>query len=352
MKKRTIVLIIIIIGVLALVKIVFLSPKQKQANGPQAGKQQAAVIRIAVVRKAELDNVITASGNVLANEEVILKPEVAGKIIKLAIKEGAEVKKGELLVKINDADLQAQYLKQAAVQKLNDEKEADLKSLLGIKGISQEEYDAALSNVHQSKADMAMTQAMIDKTEIHAPFDGVIGLRNVSEGNYVSQSDIIASIQQLNPVKIDFSIPEKYSNQVHINDTVLVTIEGTGKEYAGKVYAFDPKIDPATRSLKARALIDNAKREIFPGSFARVALVLRTNNSVTIPTMAVIPELRGQKAYVVKDGKAVSVPITIGIRTDTTVEVLSGLKAGDTVAVSGIMGLKPGVSVKIQQAKK
>src|SRR6202007_2592954 len=132
------------------------------------------------------------------------------------------------------------------VQKINEEKERDLKALLAVKGVSQEEYDLALSTVQQTKADIDLTRAQIDKTEIRAPFNGVIGLKNVSEGNNVSPSDIIASVQQIDPVKIDFSVPEKYTAAVHLNDTVMVTIEGTGRTYMGKVYAIDPKIDANT----------------------------------------------------------------------------------------------------------
>ena len=351
MKSKTLIIIISIIVVLALIKIYFLSPKQNKPAGT-AGAQPTALIRAVVVKRSELDNVITSSGSIMANEEVMLNPETAGKIISIQFKEGREVEKGQLLVKINDAELQATLEKQTSVQKIYEEKEHDLKELLAIKGVSQEEYDLALSVVQQGKADIDLTKAQIAKTEIRAPFNGIIGLKNVSEGDYVSSSDIIASIQQINPVKIDFSVPEKYSLQVHINDTVMVKISGTGRSYVGKVYAFDSKIDVATRTLKIRALIDNGKHEIFAGSYADVSLVLRSENSVVVPSMAVIAALRGQTTYLIQNGKANLIPITIGIRTDSSVEVLQGLKAGDTIATSGIMALKPGMDVKIQNLKK
>ncbi len=351
MKPKTLILIVVIIAALALIKIFFLSPKQAKPAGPQAGKGPVVAIKAVVAQSGNVENKLILSGTVLANEEAVLKPEVSGKIILMHINEGAEVEKGQLLVKINDADLQAQLAKQTAMQKINEEKERDLKALLAVKGVSQEEYDLALSTVQQSKADMDLTQAQIAKTEIRSPFNGVIGLKNVSEGNNVSPADIIASVQQLNPVKIDFSVPEKYTAVVHLNDTVLVTILGTGKTYVGKVYAIDPKIDAATRSLKIRAICENNKREIFPGSYAQVTLILKSENSVIIPTMAVIPDLHGQKTFVVRDGKAVSVQIETGIRNDTTIEVLKGLKVGDTIATEGIMALKPNVQVKIQGIK-
>jgi len=347
MKLKNAIIIIGLLVILTLIKIFFLTPKQNKASGKN-GSSPVALIRATVVKSSELDNTIISSGSIMANEEVVLNPEMAGKIISISFKEGREVKKGQLLVKINDADLQATLEKQIAVQKINEEKEHDLKELLAIKGVSQEEYDVALSIVQQGKADIDLSKAQISKTEIHAPFDGVIGLKSVSEGDFVSSADAIASIQQLNPAKIDFSVPEKYAAQVHVNDTVRVKVAGTGRVYIGKVYALDPKIDAATRALKVRALIDNSNHEIFAGAYAEVSLILRTDKSVVVPSMAVIAGLRGQTTYVVKNGKAVLTPITIGIRTDSTVEVLDGLKVGDTIATSGIMGLKPDIDVKIQ----
>ncbi|MEO8760508.1 MAG: efflux RND transporter periplasmic adaptor subunit [Bacteroidia bacterium] len=348
MKTKNIIIIISIIAALVLIKIFFLSAKQPKSAASQAGKGPVVTIKAVVLKGGNVENKLVLSGSVIANEEAILKPEVSGKIISMQINEGANVTQGQLLVKINDADLQAQLAKQQAMQKINEEKERDLKSLLGIKGVSQEEYDIALSTVQQTNADIDLTKAQIAKTEIRAPFNGVIGLKNVSVGNNVSPSDIIASVQQLDPIKIDFSVPEKYTSAVHLNDTVFITTQGTGRIYTGKIYAIDPKIDQTTRSLKIRAICDNAKHEIFPGSYAQVTLILQSDNSVIMPTMAVIPDLHGQKTYVIRDGKAVSVQIETGIRNDTTIEVTKGLKAGDTVATEGIMALKPGVQVKIQ----
>jgi membrane fusion protein (multidrug efflux system) len=351
MKPKTLILIVVIIVALVLLKVFYLSPKDKKADSKQA-KAPTALVRATIVKRSELDNVILSSGSVMANEEVMLNVETAGKIISLPLQEGKEVRKGELLAKVNDADLQATLEKQKAIQTINEEKERDLKALLAVKGVSQEEYDLALSTVQQGKADIDLTQAMIAKTEVRAPFNGRVGLKNISEGNYVSSADIIASVQQINPVKIDFSIPEKYSAQVHINDTVRVKIASTGRTYIGKVYAFDPKIDATTRALKVRALVDNSKYEIFAGSYAEVSLILRSENSVVVPSMAVIADLRGQTTYVLHNGVAKLIPITIGIRTDSSVEVLSGLTTGDTIATSGIMALKNGIGVKIQNLKK
>lgn len=356
MKKRTIIIIVIIIAVLVVIKVVFLK-KDDGTNGKGDNKdaqKKTAVTPVTVyIAKAEnVENNLYSSGSVLANEDVDLRPETGGKVTQILFKEGSMVHKGQLLVKINDADLQAQLKKLSLNYELAKVKEDRLKQLLDIKGVSQEDYDVAANDLQTISADMEYTRALIAKTEVHAPFDGIIGLKNVSEGSFVGTTDIIASLQQIDPVKVDYSVPEKYSSQVHLNDTIMISIEGTGVKHQGKVFAFDPKIDASTRALKVRALIDNKDHKILPGSFAQVTTVLKTENSVIIPTMGVIPNLRGQSAFVVHGGKANLTPIDIGIRTDSTVEVIKGLKAGDSIVTSGIMTLKTGMPVKIVQQGK
>jgi membrane fusion protein (multidrug efflux system) len=351
MKAKTLIILIVIIAILAVVKLVFLTPKQEQPGNGATAKAPVALVQAVAVKNAEVQNVITLAASLLANEEVELKPETAGKIIQLLITEGAKVQKGQLLVKINDANLQAQLKKMVVQQKLAEEKEQRLKQLLSIKGVSQDEYDVALTAFNAANADVELLKAQIMDTEVRAPFDGTVGLKNISVGSYVSTADIIATMQQLDPIKVDFTVPQKNAAQVHIGDTVMVHIEGQAKNFAARIYAFDPKIDPSTRSLKVRAQLNNGKFEVFPGSYAQVSLVLHSQRSVVIPSTAVIPDLRGQKTYVVKGGKANLVLIETGVRTDSTIEVTSGLITGDTVITSGIMGLKPGMQVKIQKIK-
>lgn len=353
MKARTWLLIILVVAALALIKLFLLDAKKPSGGASkQGGSQAPAVVNVIVVRSDRVESRLTVAGSVLANEEALLKPEAAGKIISLNVKEGTEVQRGQLLVKLNDAPLQAQLKKAQVQQTLAQERGERLKKLLEVRGVSQEEYDVAQTALNAAAADVELVKAQIEETEIRAPFSGIIGLRNVSEGSYVSNSDVIASIQQTDPVKIDFAVPEKYASQVHAGDTVLVAVEGTRKDYTAKVYAIDPKIDPATRSLRVRAICSNPKREIFPGAYARVTLVLRSASAPTLPTMAVIPDLRGQKAYVVKQGLAQPVKIETGARTDSTIEVISGINPGDSVITSGLLQIKPGSPVKIQELKK
>lgn len=353
MKNKTLIIIVVIVILLVAVKLLFLQKENTPVAGPGAKSKSGPATVIAYVTKSSvISNNIYSSGTVLANEEAALRPETAGKIISINFKEGTFVRKGQLLVKINDADLQAQLKKSTLNYSLAKQKEERIKGLLDIKGVSQEEYDVAFNQLQTIEADIDFTKAQIAKTEIRAPFDGIVGLKNISEGGYVNTTDVIATMQQTDPVKVDFSLPEKYSGIINIEDTVTVSLEGGGHLYTGEIYAIDPKIDQNTRSLKVRALVENKKHTIFPGSFAQVIISTESKNAVVVPSMAVIPDLRGEKTFLIHKGKADLVLISTGTRTDTTVEVLKGVNAGDTVITTGIMGLKPGTPVKIQSLKK
>lgn len=359
---RNIVIIACVIGALVFAKFKFFpsdTPKSAQArpatgggggasNVTGAGGGQPVAVSGYVVSPEELDNKIFATGSIIANEEVNLSPEISGKIVKLYFREGASVSRGQLLVKINDADLQAQMKKIEVQVKLAQEKEARFKQLLAIQGISQEEYDAVLNALNSLLADIQVIKAQIAKTEIRAPFDGVVGLKSVSEGSYVSPNATIAGIQQLNPIKIDFAVPEKYLGKVQTGNIITFSVEGLEESFKGKVYATEPKIDPNTRTLQIRATCPNPKQKILPGSFARIELILdRTEKAIMVPTEAIIPVLKGQKVMVNEGGKVKEVSIQAGLRTSTKVEVLSGLSMGDTVITTGLMQLRQGAPVKV-----
>ncbi len=340
--------VVIIIIVFGLIKMLFLSPKAetKPSGAPMAAA--AATVTIFVVKARELNNNVFATGTILANEEVILAPEISGKIILLNINEGSEVRKGALLVKINDAEYQAQLKKMELQYKISDEKLARLKQLLAINGISQEEYDVAQNLTNSTKTDMDYTRAMIAKTEIRAPFNGIIGLKYVSEGSYINASTRIATIQQVNPVKIDFSVPEKYAGVLRKNDIITFTVADNNKKYNARVYAIEPRIDPATRTIQLRALADNSGKELFTGSFTKIDLPLhKIEHALMIPTEAIIPILKGKKIFVCKNGKAKEVVVETGTRTDEQIQITSGIAEGDSVITTGIMQLKEGMNLKI-----
>jgi len=358
MKLRTIIitaLAILLLGYLVYNKI---STSQSEASknaapSAEAMKKMSSQVNAYIVSPEMLDNKIVSSGTVSANNEEQLFSEISGKITNIYFKEGGKVKKGELLVKINDADLQAQLSKAKAALKIDKETAERNKKLFEKQGISQQEYDQSVSIVDQAKADIALLDAQIAKTEIRSNYNGIIGLKSVSEGSYITPAVKIAAIQEIEPVKIDFSVPEKYMNVVRVGDPVMFTIQGSKDIFHAKIFAIEPKIDLATRSLLVRAICPNQDEKVLPGSFANVELTLKQiNNAILIPTQAVIPVLKGQQVYISKNGKGMIVPIETGLRNDTTIEITSGLHPGDTVITTGIMMLKPGSNLKIKSIKK
>ncbi len=344
-----------LVAALAFIKIKYLTKDTAQmgganptaAGGGKGGGAPATGVMGFVVKSEKLDNKIFATGSIVASEMVDLKPEVAGKIVQLNIVEGKSVTKGQLLIKLNDEDLQAQVKKLNAQLQLTQQSEQRLRKLLDIKGVSQDEYDIVTNQMNNIRADLEFTQAQIAKTELKAPFSGIIGLRSVSLGSYINAQSQVANIQVLNPVKVDFTVPEKYAQQVQIGESIAFTTEGSLEHFEGKVYAMDNQIDPISRSLKIRATAQNPNGKLKPGAFVKVDFSLKEiGNALMIPTEAIIPILKGQQVYVAKDGKSKAIVVEVGVRTDTRIQILNGIQVGDTIITSGLMSLKPDTKIK------
>lgn len=323
------------------------SANQTPASG-KSGVDNRLPVRVFVAIPTRLDNSINVSGTILANEEVELHSEVSGKIQKLLIREGAVVKKGDLLFKINDADLQAQLKKTELRVQLAKDKEQRQKTLLQKDGISQEAYDIALNDLNSAIADVQLLKANIEKTELRAPFDGKIGLRYISEGSYISPNTKIALLQDFSSVKIDFTIPEKYVEFVQQGTKIEFSSASSNKTFPATVYAIEPKIDPLTRTVQIRAHCPNPLKIHVPGSFAKIFVILNSiENTFMIPTESIIPELKGQKVFLVKNGKIQPQSVSTGIRNDQKVQITAGLNIGDSIITTGMMQARPGLDVRI-----
>lgn len=289
----------------------------------------------------------------MANEEVELRPEISGRVTQVSFNEGSRVTKGSLLLKINDTELQAQLKRKESEEKLAASDERRKKSLFEAKAISQEEYDKSLNALRIVQADMDVTKSQIAKTEIRAPFNGVIGLRHVSEGGYVSPSMLAATMQEIDPMKVEFSVPEKYAHQLKDGLEIAVHIGESAEEHRGVVYAVESKIDLSTRTIKARARIPNPDGRLIPGAFARLDITLESiPDAIVIPTGALIPELSGAKVYVCENGAAKSVPVQPGLRTDRNIQITTGLAPGDTLITTGLLQLSDGRKVRIREPEK
>jgi membrane fusion protein (multidrug efflux system) len=325
----------------------------KPSDGKDMKNAAPAVgVNVFVVNLENLDNVITSSGTIFPNEEIELRAEASGRILTLNIKEGSRVAAGQIIAKIKDTDLQAQLKKLNFEIELAKQTEARQKKLLDINAISKEEYEITANKINTLNADKELIEANLEKTVLKAPFAGKVGLKNVSQGAYVTPTTSLATLVQTNPVKVDFTVPEKYSTLIKVGRAIKFEVEGQSEPYYANVVAIDPKIDPNLRTLKLRALAKNPVDRLVPGMFVKVTVDLDIAKAVMIPTEAIVPILKGKKVYVVKEGKAKEIMVETGLRTDKKVQVTSGLSVGDSLIVSGIMALKKDSPVKVKRANK
>ena len=337
---------------LLILSVAFLSAcsGDKKQMKPDAAKGMNApqIANYIVLKDTSLKEVIQITGTIQAEESVDLRAEMSGKITKVLFKEGSTVKQGDVLVKINDEELKAQYNRANARLKLAQEQEYRQKVLLNKEAISQQEYDIVNTELQSMKAEAELLKAQLAKTEIKAPFTGHLGLRMISVGDYISPTSTITKIVKDDQVKITFSIPEKYASHMRPNAEIMFSTDGNAKKYKASVYALEPSIDENTRTLSIRAIAKN-DGSLISGSFCKVELEMsEIQNAILVPNESLIPILKGKKVFIAKNGKASEVIVKTGLRTDRFVQITEGLKAGDTLVTSGIMSIKEGSSLKLK----
>lgn len=317
----------------------------KKNNGP-------ALVDVLVARPSAVSDSVEANGTVVANDFVELHPEVSGRLTALNVREGQRVSKGTLIARINDADLRAQLQKTNAVLQVSTLSVNRLQQLLKVQGVNQADYDLAVSQVKSSQADAAYTQALLAKTIIRAPFTGVLGLRQVSPGAYVTPATIIATLQADNKLKVDFTLPEVNNALVKPGSVVTVSFGGNPpRRYQATVQAVESQINQTTRNLTVRALLP-AGVQVSPGTFARVQVSTgAARRSVLLPTNAIVPGDQSDQVVLVKHGKAVMQNVRTGDRQNDKIAVVSGLVAGDSVVTNGVLFTQPGKPVKVRGAK-
>ncbi len=298
-----------------------------------------------VAKPSVLTERVTASGNLLPSEETELHPEASGRVVKLNLPEGRMVRKGELLLKIFDEDLKTQLRKLEAQLKQAEITEQRLADLLKVKGISQQEYDLAVLQTQTFRADIDLLRVNLNKTELRAPYDGILGLRRISPGAYVTPATAITSIRSASALKLDFAVPEKYSQQLRIGQALEFTVEGNSATHKATVQATEQRISEGSRDLQVRATVANS-RGLLPGAFAEVSLALGSKSeALLIPNQAIIPQARDKKVIVCKGGKAKFVIVKTGVRQAGMIEIMEGIEAGDTVCTTGMLFLRPDASV-------
>jgi membrane fusion protein, multidrug efflux system len=327
-----------------------------KGNGSQpvrgGGGKNIVPVEALVVKPQLLRNTIFTTGTLLANEEVELRSEISGRVTGVFFEEGKRVRKGEPLLKINDRELKAQLKRKEVEEKQAADEESRQKRLYDIKVISQEEYDKTLNALKMVQAEKEAIESQIAETEITAPFNGIVGLRYVSQGGYVTPNVMVATMQDTDPMKVEFSVPEKYAGQIKNGTVITARIGDSQEEHKGVVYAVESKIDADTRTIKSRAKIANPDGSLITGSFAKVAITLEElPDAIVIPSEAIVPEIKGEKVYLCDNGKAKSVMVTTGIRTERDVQITRGLNADDTLIVSGLLQLSDGAGVQIKSLR-
>ena len=325
--------------------------KKKNTPAPGAGRQQGpAKVDVYIVKPRPFAETIEVPGTIIANEATEIHPEISGRIVSLNVAEGRYVAKGTLLAKLYDADLPAQLKKlqvQLQIAETNEQRSAQL---LKIQGISQADYDASLLNVNNIKADIDIIRTSIVRTEIRAPFSGKLGLKNISPGAYVTPATILAVINQTDQLKMDFTVPEKYTGRIKTGQVVDFSYEGSPQVYKAKVIASESAIAENTRSLRLRSVVQSKDEHIFPGSFAKVTLNFDPDpNAILVPTQAVIPQARGKKVILFNGGSALFTDVVTGIRDSSMIQITSGLKAGDTVVVTGLLSTRPDAKIQVNR---
>ena len=331
------------------VVVVSCNSKKKDAGPAGRARQQGPLLVDAfLVQTSSVSEDVEVPGSLLPFEETAIRSEVGGRIVELNIQEGSVANKGSLLVKLFDKDLQAQLNKLRVQLKINEKTEERNRELLKINAISQQDYDLSSLNVENLKADIESTRIAISKTEIRAPYTGTIGLRNISLGSYISPSDLIATIRQVDQLKLDFSIPETYAKEIGKGDVVLFRVDGGVADHQARVIATENSVDQTTRTLKVKALVNERHAELVPGVFAKVNLQLgKDTGALVVPSQAIIPTLRNKQVVLFKNDSALFTIVETGIRDSAFVQILTGVKAGDTVITTGLMAIRPNSKLKI-----
>ncbi|MDQ6530553.1 efflux RND transporter periplasmic adaptor subunit [Flavobacterium sp. LHD-85] len=350
MKLKHLIYTLLIVAIGGFVTYRIISNKGKNEDSKKFNdKKSPTTVNGIIIKTSTFDNNLALSGSIEANEQVEIHSEVSGIVEGIFFNEGSNVTKGQVLLKVNDIELKAQLRQALTREDLAAENARRAKLLLQKEAISQEEADVAKADLASAQAQSQLIRAQISKTSVRAPFSGKIGLRNISPGTYITPTVLVAKLVNTSKLKITFSIPEKYAAEVKSGSVIDFKVSGSDKTYNAKIYAIEPEVAVATRTLQIRALADNIDGKLFPGTFADIKLPLNIiKDAIVVPSQAIVPIQDGKKVYIANNGQAKEVMVDATTRTDSSILILAGLKPGDTLITSGVMSLKDEAPIKVK----
>ena len=313
-------------------------------------KDKKLYVNYEIIHTESISEKVNTTGTLIPDEEVDLTFETSGKLTHIYFKEGSLVRKGESLAKVNDLPLQAQLKKLTAQLPLAENRVFRQKSLLEKDAVSQESYEQVTTELEQLKAEIELVKSQIEQTELKAPFDGYIGLRTASEGSYVTTGTTIARLTKISPMKVNFSIPERYASLIKPGMEALFAADNSARQEKANIYALEATINQNTHTRDVRAVFPNQKRNWMPGTYVSIEIPLNNlSNAISIPSQSLVPEMGIDKVFLYKNGTAQPTEVTIGIRTDTRIQIKKGLQIGDTLMTSGTLQLRTGSKVELSQ---
>lgn len=321
------------------------------AQAPGEAKGAAQVVATRTLVAEPLAETVAIAGTLREEEAIDVQTEVAGKIVELAFVEGAAVRRGDLLLRLDGAETRAELNRARARITKAESLEKRLRGLMQNGWTNQVEFEQAESDFNALRAEVELAEAKLAKTELRAPFDGVVGLRNVSPGSYVAPSTRITTLQNVARLKLDFAVAERHAGRLRPGAKVSFSVSGDAQRHMGEVYVVEPRIDEVTRTVLVRALVENAAGTLRAGALAQVELTLeRWEEALLVPAMAIVTEEQGKSVFVVEAGKARPRQVETGLRRAEQVQITRGLAAGDEVIVAGVQSVRAGAAVKVAGA--
>jgi membrane fusion protein (multidrug efflux system) len=322
---------------------------QPAAMAQVKAKVKVVAVEAVTIKSSRLVESVSAIGTLKSNEAVMIRSEINGRIVEIGFDEGQPVKKGTVLFRLDNTIFRAELAEVEARQLLSQRNYERAKALEGRGHGSVETLDRALAQRRVDQASVNLVRARMEKSIIHAPFDGIVGLRRISVGDYVEAGNDLVNLENIDRIKVDFRLPERYMRVVRTEGAIRITPDALpGKAFDGRIYAIDPQIDPAVRSIAVRALLSNAGRVLRPGMFVRISLIIdRAQKALVVPEEAIVRRGNQQFVFRILKGSAILTPVKLGLRETGRVEVVEGLSVGDTLVTAGHAKLREGSRVDV-----